>query len=269
MVFLHSFVISNHERVLSNLLAHELGHQWWGNKVPINMLDDDWNQWLSEGFATYSDALYTEHSEGAEAFADHIDKLADLYLQQTERVREDPISQTFMDQSPLYRPVVYEKGALVLHALRYVVGDEAFFEILRQYAAEYAFEPSTVGDFRRLASEAAGENLDWFFSEWLDRPGCPEFEIASVRVGEPDAQGRRTVEVEIVQPGALSRMPMDVRAIGPAGQSETVRAELGRKENTVTIETDFEIEAVVLDPDHWVLQRSGPDQRRWSGAAGD
>lgn len=262
MVFLHSYVISNSDHVLSNLLAHELAHQWWGNLVPINMLDSDWNQWLSEGFATYSDALYTEHADGDETFVEHIDKIADLYLTQSAGMREEPLSQTFMDQSPLYRPVVYEKGALVLHALRYVLGDEAFFRVLREYADTYAFELSTVSDFRHLASEAGGENLDWFFDEWLDRAGCPYFEIDHVTVEPGEGESYR-VTVRIAQPEQLSRMPMDVQVLGPAGQEHIERAELGRKENTVVIEVGFPVESVRLDPDGWVLQRGGPNETQW------
>jgi len=268
LTFLHAAAVEKLEDVPVSLLAHELSHQWWGNQVPINLIDSRYSQWLSEGFATYSDALYTQWSEGDEPFREHIRKMGELYLDASAHVREDAVVETFMGQSPLYRPVVYEKGALVLHALRYILGDETFFEVLRQYVRTYAFQRSTVDDFRRLASEQSGKDLDWFFDEWLDRPGCPRFELAGVTVGEADEEGVRTVEVSVVQPGRLSRMPMDVVIEGPEGRAKRVRAELGRKESLVKIEVDFEAERVVLDPDRWVLRRTdrGPDA--WAASGG-
>jgi len=260
LTFLHHGVVAGREAVPVNLLAHELSHQWWGNQVPINLIDERYSQWLSEGFATYSDALYTEWSEGAGPFREHIRELGGLYLEQSAHVREEAIVETFMGQSPLYRPVVYEKGALVLHALRYVLGDETFFEVLREYVRTYAFTPSTVDDFRRLAAERAGENLDWFFDEWLDRPGCPHIELADVTVEPGDGEGVWTVVVSLAQPAHLSRMPIDVVVLGDDGRARRVRTALDRKAHTVKIEVAFPVKRVVLDPDDWVLRRTAPDE---------
>ncbi|MFW6154964.1 MAG: M1 family aminopeptidase [Planctomycetota bacterium] len=259
LTFLHHAAVAGRDEVPVNLLAHELSHQWWGNQVPINLIDERYSQWLSEGFATYSDALYTEWSEGVEPFREHIRRLGDLYLDQSAHVREEAIVQTFMGQSPLYRPVVYEKGALVLHALRYVLGDETFFEVLQEYVRAYAFTPSTVDDFRRLAAERSGRNLDWFFDEWLDRPGCPRIELADATVEPGETEGTSTVTVSIVQPAHLSRMPIDVAVYGGDGRSRRVRTDLDRKAHTVTLDVEFPVERVVLDPDDWVLRRKGPD----------
>ncbi len=255
LLLLHSTAIERSDEVLVNLLAHELAHQWWGNLIPINLTDAAYSQWLSEGFATYSDALYTEYTEGAEKFREHVREMGALYLDQSQAVREEALVDTFMGQSPLYRVVVYEKGALVLHALRFVVGDEVFWRVLREYAEQAAFQATTVDTFRRLASEAAGENLDWFFDEWLDRPGVPAFVIDDVQVAGPDAAGQRTVTVAVHQPDGLSRMPLEVLIEGPAGQSRRVRAELGRKESQVEATVDFPVHRVTLDPDAWILRR--------------
>ncbi|NLF29311.1 MAG: tetratricopeptide repeat protein [Planctomycetes bacterium] len=263
LMFLHHAAVAQREEVPVNLLAHELSHQWWGNQLPINLIDERYSQWLSEGFATYSDALYTEWSEGAEPFREHIRRIGKLYLEQTENVREDAIVQTFLGQSPLYRPVVYEKGALVLHALRYVLGDEVFFDALRHYVGTCAFTPSTVDDFRRIAAERSGRDLDWFFDEWLDRPGCPRIELADVTVAPGGGEGASTVTVSIVQPAHLSRMPIDVEVLG-GGRARRVRVDLDRKEHTVTLDVESPVTGVVLDPDDWVLRRTAADE--WPSA---
>lgn len=282
LVFLHSFAVGQSADVLSALLAHELSHQWWGNQVPINLIDPKYSQWLSEGFATYSDALYTETSRGEQAFREHIRKIQKMYLDESAAMREEPIIETFMGQSPLYRVVVYEKGALVLHALRFVLGDETFFGLLKEYAARFAFKPSTVDDFRKLAVEVSGQELDWFFDEWLDQPGCPRFAIQSVTPapagpsaeGEAAANGR--VRIAVRQPDRLSRMPLEIRVEGPDGASTTVRRELGKKENELTVEVDFpanKVRRVELDPDDWVLRRvttqGGTAEDVWDADAAD
>ncbi len=257
LMFLHAMVVHAKDDVPVNLLAHELSHQWWGNQVPINLIDARYTQWLSEGFATYSDALYTEHAEGDEAFGEHIERMGKLYLDQAATVREEPINKTFMGQSPLYRPVVYEKGALVLHALRYVLGDEVFFNVLRRYVKEFAFKQSTVDDFRRLASQVAGRDLDWFFNEWLDQPGCPRFVLESVTVkAAPDGK-KWTVTSHIRQPETLSRMPLDLLVVGEDDRRKVVRIEtqLGKQERVVVAEVEFPVVRVELDPNGWVLRR--------------
>ena len=258
MIMLHSLAIQRKTKVPVNLLAHELSHQWWGNLVPINLIDSHYSQWLSEGFATYCDALYTEHTKGPEALREHVRKMGKLYLDESASTREDALIDTFMGQNPLYRVTVYEKGSLVLHALRFVVGDEAFFQILRQYADGCSFKRSTVDDFRRLASQAAGRNLDWFFDEWLDRPGCPCFVLQSVKL-TPGAAGQTSLDIQIDQPQQLSHMPLELAVEGTAGQSKRFRFNedaLGKKENTVRASVDFPVKRVVLDPDNWVLRRT-------------
>src|SRR6185295_12775504 len=104
LMFLQGSMV-DHPEVPENLLAHELAHQWFGNLVPINMMDPGYNQWLSEGFATYCDALYTEKMEGHEAMAKHMQKYGQLYFQYTMMMPrgKGAIRDTYGD-SPLYRP---------------------------------------------------------------------------------------------------------------------------------------------------------------------
>src|SRR5690606_5075217 len=145
-----------------NLLAHELAHQWFGNLVPINMIDEKYNQWLSEGFATYSDALFTEHTEGPKALAAHMQKYGQLFFQfyMLAPRGQGAIRSTY-PSSGLYRPVIYEKGAIVLHMLRKVMGDAKFFQLMRDYVEQYKHKATTMDDFRRLASAVHGEDLSW------------------------------------------------------------------------------------------------------------
>ena len=108
--------------------------------------------WLSEGFATYSDILYTEHLESQRHLRQHLDKYASLYYEHSSYGTDEPI-RTIRWSSPMYHAVTYEKGALVLHALRYLMGDEPFFRALSAYAERFAFAATTTDDFRRVCEE--------------------------------------------------------------------------------------------------------------------
>src|SRR6185295_15893784 len=106
LMFLQGSMV-DHPEVPENLLAHELAHQWFGNLIPINIMDAGYNQWLSEGFATYCDALYTQHKEGEAAFKLHITQYQQLFFQFAMQAPRGTgaIKDTISMTSPLYRPV--------------------------------------------------------------------------------------------------------------------------------------------------------------------
>jgi tetratricopeptide (TPR) repeat protein len=243
------------------LLAHELAHQWFGNLIPINITDPNYNQWLSEGFATYCDALYTEHTDGAKALAMHMQRYGQLYFQFAMMAPrgKGAIKDTYPDSS-LYRPVIYEKGAIVLHMLRKVMGDEKFFRLMRQYVEKFKDKPSTVDDFRRLANEVNGEALDWFFAQWIDQTVFAHWKVDVQPGAAAAAGGTVKSKVLITQPDDLVRMPADISIYGAKGEKEVVaNVLLDKKEQEVDVSTPFVPVRVVVDEDFWVLHRPGND----------
>lgn len=241
------------------LLAHELAHQWFGNLIPINITDPNYNQWLSEGFATYCDALYTEHTDGPKALATHMQRYGQLYFQFAMMAPrgKGAIKDTYPD-SNLYRPVIYEKGAIVLHMLRKVMGDEKFFNLMRQYVERFRDKPSTVDDFRRLANEVNGEALDWFFAQWIDQSIFAHWKV-DVQPGTASG-GTVKSKVLITQPDDLVRMPADISVYGAKGEKQVVaNVLLDKKEQEVEVTTPFVPVRVVVDEDFWVLHRPGND----------
>ncbi|MCP3997700.1 MAG: M1 family metallopeptidase, partial [bacterium] len=147
------------------VMVHELAHQWFGNSVT----PADWGDiWLNEGFATYAEWLWLEDRYGENAM---------LATIQGERDR-----MTITDHSPpgnppaddLFNSSVYIRGGLVLHALRTEVGDEAFFETLRQYADTYRYDVVTTNDFITLAESVSGQDLQDLFDRWLYGAEVPQ-----------------------------------------------------------------------------------------------
>lgn len=145
--------------------VHELGHHWWGDDVTLGSWDD---MWLNEGFATYSEVLWYERSEGVEGRAAYLEALAADWAEGGER-------GTMYDPEELFGDLVYEKGALVVHMLRMTLGDEAFFEALRGHEARFRDGAHVSADLQATMEAAWGGGLDAFFDSWVYGTAAPEF----------------------------------------------------------------------------------------------
>jgi aminopeptidase N len=226
------------------IIAHELAHQWWGDLVT----PADWADiWLNEGFATYSDALWHEHLYGFEGLKSRMNEFKDTYFNRHQGA-EHPI----FDPPPehLFCVIEYEKAAWVLHMLRFVVGKENFWKILRKYAKDYAYSNVTTEDFRAVCEHVYGADLGWFFDQWIYQAGYPIYQF-----GWGYSSGQRKVKIVINQIQAdfpLYQMPIEVQVKLPSG---TVRKRVWIKEEYNTFEFPFAEKPleVIIDPDGWLL----------------
>jgi aminopeptidase N len=158
------------------LVAHELAHQWFGDLVTCR----DWGEgWLNEGFATYSEYLWREHHEGRDAADLELDEWAEMYFgEDSGRYRRTIATKHYEEPIDIFDHHLYEKGGRVIHMLRNVVGDTAFFAALAHYLGKHRLGVVESRDLARAVEEATGKNLDWFFSQWvLDGAGHPELEV--------------------------------------------------------------------------------------------
>ena len=156
-----------------DLMAHELAHQWFGNKITCK----DWqNIWLNEGFATYCESLWFEHAYGKDHYMQDVEVNMDraknasgsIYVQNINSV-----GQIFSG----YRS--YSKGSIILHMLRGVLGDRKFFEAMKAYIddPELAYDVAVTEDFQKIVEETSGENLDYFFQQWIYGENYPIYTV--------------------------------------------------------------------------------------------
>ncbi|HET8772135.1 MAG TPA: M1 family aminopeptidase [Thermoanaerobaculia bacterium] len=232
--------------LLEPLVAHEIAHQWFGDSVSQR----DWHDvWLSEGFATYFGVLFFERADGREPFREAMRKNRNDYLKKPELAKRPIYDPSIAKPGDLLSAVTYDKAGWVLHMLRGVIGDQAFFAGVRDYYAAYRDGNAGTADLRVIMERHAGQPLDWFFRQWIYEPGHPVFTTKWTW-----RRGKLTVDVAQTQPGTVFRTPAVLEVRNPKG---------AHRENVLIDERSerFEIEAqerptdVVLDPDEWILHQ--------------
>lgn len=237
------------ERVNYRLLANTVAHQWWGASVsPASR--DDW--WLSDGFARYSEARYVEQAAGQAGLEEVIkDMSVGALAYDTVPLSSAGKLDIF---SPEFQSLVTDKGAMILHMLRWVEGDQKFDQTMRTFASKYAGKPATLDDFRAIAEKNYGEQLTWFFSQWLDSTGAPEFKTKYTIYRLGNNKGFRVVG-EISQDLDLFRMPIQLK-IDTNGKTEEKRIEVVGTDSAFTVETFGKPRRILIDPDDRVLKNS-------------
>lgn len=234
-------------------VAHEIVHQWFGDAVTPGRWSD---LWLSEGFATYFGMLYFEATDGADVFRQKRESSWNQYLQSgdaaiamvdTARVPNDNLLSLLNANS-------YNKGGAVLHMLRGLLGDDAFFTGIRRYYAAHAHENAVTADLRRALEAVSSRDLDWFFEQWVYSPGHP---ILRVEHDWNPTERQLTLTIEQVQSEdwPTFRMPMEVEVETAAGR-ERSWVELTGRRTAARLAFRSAPSAVRLDPDGWLLKET-------------
>ncbi len=219
------------------IIAHEMSHQWWGDSLTL----DDWREtWLHEGFATYSEALYFEVLNGAAYYHSYMNSLDG-----------GSFSGPVYDNPNPFGSTVYDKGAWVVHMLRHVIGDAAFFDLLPSYHAAHAYGNVSTTDFRLAAETEWGQDLAWFFDEWVYGAGRPAYQWGWLAAEAPPGYVVH-VRIDQTQAGAPYTMPLDVRVVTPSGTVDAVVWNDGTTHD-FAIPVPEAPTSVSLDPDNWVL----------------
>jgi aminopeptidase N len=239
-------IINNMSTGWFGTTVHELAHMWFADMITC----ETWHHgWLNEGFATYSTALWIEHSQGESAFKDYLEvreyfNSGTVYLQDID----DPFN--------IFQSIIYNKGAWVLNMLRGVLGDEVFFEAMHTYATspEFEFKNATTEQFQAVVEEVSDMNLDYFFEQWIYEERYPDYEY-----NYEYNSGNGILSVSINQVQSLSwlavyTMPVQLRIYFIDGTDSLVTVFNDQREQYFSFDLNKEVVDFEFDPDNWILK---------------
>ncbi|MEP6692064.1 MAG: M1 family metallopeptidase [Gemmatimonadaceae bacterium] len=234
------------------LIAHETAHQWFGDAVT----EREWSDvWLSEGFATYFAALWTQRSLGDSAFRSEMARTRGEVVASPVSVARAIVDTAETNYNKLLNTNSYQKGGWTLHMLRRLIGDSAFFGGIRTYYAKYHHANAMTDDLRRELERSSGGDLGWFFDQWLRRPGFAELTtswryaaaerrvILEIRQSSRFAPYRLPLVVEVVDAGGVARR-VTVQVTATATQRVTLPLDLTAAPRSVTFDPDVDLLAV-------------------------
>lgn len=229
------------------LLAHEISHQWWRCLVSPASPDD---AFLDEGLATYSAAMYVEEAAGQAAFEDVMHEIQIAALTHEDAA---PISQAsrLHEFTPEYQAVVYQKGAMVFHMLRWVIGDEAYKKTLQAMIKEHAWKSVSGEEFQKLAEKASSQELTYFFAQWVSSTGVPQFKRTWAVY--KNAAGYQVVG-KIQQDLDIFRMPVEIRVTCEGSKPVNERVDMVGTTADFTVNTRMKPLKVVVDPASRILK---------------
>jgi aminopeptidase N len=227
--------------------AHELAHQWFGDMITC----ENWHHaWLNEGFATYSESLWTEHLNGYQAYLNYIHNEeyfngGTLYLENAQ------------DTFNIFQSIIYKKGAYTLHMLRGVVGDELFFEGLMNYATNpgFMYGEATTEDLQQVFEETSGIDLDFFFEEWVYDEYYPFYMNNWVQNEDNSA----AVVIKQVQDNwgyrPVFEMPVRIRFDLLSGADTTIIVWNDQQLQQYSFDLPEQLLNVNIDPEKWILRK--------------
>lgn len=235
------------------LVAHELAHQWWGDCVTCR----DWSEgWLNEGFATYSEIVWLEKDQGADhANYARLEQMVAYQIEDGRDYRRSIVQTNYRRPDNIFDRHLYEKGALVLHMLRALLGDAAWRRSLHRYIARHAFGPVETADLRRACEEETGRNLVWFFDQWIHGAGHPELRVERTWDDRSKVLTLRFEQTQEATDGTplVFRLPMDVEVF-VAGRWQRIPIDLRSRSETVQIPLAARPMCVAVDPAHDVMK---------------
>ncbi|MBS1516762.1 MAG: M1 family metallopeptidase [Bacteroidetes bacterium] len=234
-----------------DVVVHELVHQWFGDAVT----PDSWKDiWLNEGFASYGEALWVEHTKGADAYRDFMKKSDYGFFMGT----------VYNPEGYIFGPTVYKKGSWILHMLRKVVGDGNFFQILREYYETYKYKNASTQDFINICRDVSGKDLSYFFDQWIfNGTGRPEYSLSWKYEVEDISADRYNVNMILKQTQEdrdIYSMPLEIMIVTDKG-NEVINvyndSRIQEFDHTVTGKP---LE-VIIDKDNWVLKRIAKEDK--------
>jgi hypothetical protein len=250
IIFLAAKLFDSARPVPDERLAREVAYQWWGQTVGLKSFDD---AWISQGLAEWSAFAFRESNVtgGALEAIQREEQERALTFEQTASIARAP--GALDDQSAAYQSIVFHKGAMVFRMLRETMGTEKFDQLLHNFLEQYRGKNASIDDFEKLASQVAVVNLRYFFAQWIEGTGVPEFavdyQIIRTRAGKFRTRG--TVKQNL---DAL-RMPVQL-LLRTEGDTQTITTRIEGKSEDFDFESNGQPLEVVVDPNYRILRMS-------------
>ncbi len=250
IIFLASKLFDSSRPIPEEKLAREVAYQWWGQTVGLKSFDD---AWISQGLAEWSAFAYRESTltAGALDAAQREQQERSLTFEQTASIARAP--SALDDQSAAYQSIVFYKGSMVYRMLRETMGKDKFDRLLRSFLDQYRGKNASVDDFEKLASRVAGENLRYFFAQWVEGTGVPEFtvdyQIIRTRSGKFRTRGTVKQTIESLH------MPVELM-LRAEGDNQTTSVRLDSASEDFDFESNGQPIEVVVDPNNKILRMS-------------
>ncbi|HSC25909.1 MAG TPA: M1 family aminopeptidase [Vicinamibacterales bacterium] len=227
-------------------LAHELAHQWWGQAVGWKNYHE---QWISEGFAQYFATLFAEEERGSDTLQGVLRQMRRWALEESD---QGPVYLGYRlghieSESRVFRALVYNKAAMVLHMLRRLVGDESFFAGLRRFYADWRFKKAGADDFRLAMEAATGRDLTRFFEGWIYGSAVPRLKFTHA------VKDDNTVLLRLEHLDAVVDLPVSVTLTYTDGQKEVVVIGVTERVVERSIPLKSRLRRVEVNDDHAAL----------------
>ncbi len=237
-------------RSSDGLVAHELAHQWYGDYLTTR----NWaNAWLNEGFATYLELLWTEHESGIELA--EFERLGNLgaTVWADRAYRRPTVQPNYFNSIELFDSNIYAKGSVILNMIRRYLGDEAFFRGLKNYTKTNMAKNVETLDLKKAFEVTTGKNLDWFFEQWVYKPGLPEI-TASYRYNRRSKLVTLTLkQTQNVETSSLFKLPMTV--VIDDGNISRHDIFFDHEEDTFTFHSEMDPLMVIVDEGQQIPKR--------------
>ena len=250
IIFLASKLFDSSRPVPDERLAREVAYQWWGQTVGLKSFDD---AWISQGLAEWSAFAFRESNltGGALEAAQREQQERALTFEQTASIARAP--GALDDQSAAYQSIVFHKGAMVFRMLRETMGKEKFDRLLHNFLEEYRGKNASIDDFEKLASKVAVEDMRYFFAQWVEGTGVPEFtvdyQIIRTRAGKFRTRGTVKQTLDTL------RMPVQLM-LRTEGDNQTTTTRIEGKSEDFDFESNGQPLEVVVDPNYRILRMS-------------
>jgi aminopeptidase N len=237
----------------TSVLAATVAHQWFPLKIGVK--DPVSDAWLVDGMAQFAGLLYFEQTLSPAESQEHVNKalVKALSYEGNSSIRA---AGNLDRESPEYRSLIEYKGAFVLRMLRWVVSNETFDKLLSRYVQQFQNTPASTDAFEKLTNEVAGGDLGYFFEQWLNGSGVPEFKVEYTVFRMKDGY---KVLGQVKQDLDLFKMPVEFQ-IQTDGDPEYARVEVVGESSEFEVKTERKPKAVVTDPRERILRMS-PDIR--------